>query len=349
MARNEQDLKDRWRSAYQSSGEYHAAQRRDAIAKVQRTRQGREAMHAALLKGDSAHAADIQQSLQNEDAQPGEATEGLDAFQSKRANDYITQTEARGQLKAAEGRRGPLSGVAYGPGYYSSLENPDFSTHFPYGDIAPKVWVGMAGDAPPTSNYGRRGEPQSRAALQPPSPPDALTIDAQRRDRVQGGDRLNAMMRRERDLLSTLPANLRAHYQKLYPAQSAGGGQGLDATMSRGKFLSMTPEQQTAALHVSYGNDYARAQNGPTPPSSGAKITSNSGAPDVLSGRQSPGINLWPFAGGGGTDIHNPQYTDMPTVNPISTSRPKAQLQPDEDYLGARAGVNAASFLPSFW
>ena len=68
MARNEQELKSRWQSAYRNSGEYQAAQRRDAIAKVTRDRQGRDAMRAALERGDAMKAAAIQSALQREDA-----------------------------------------------------------------------------------------------------------------------------------------------------------------------------------------------------------------------------------------------------------------------------------------
>lgn len=338
----ETNLRDRWQRAFRSSSEYQNALKRDAIAKVTRTRQAREAMHAALMAGDTRKASAIQQSLLDGNSQPGEATAGLDAFQNQRATDYITQAEQRGQEQANTARSGPLAGVANGPGYYAGLENPDFATHFPYGELAPKVWIGMEGQNPPTSRESRGrgvaavGNPSGTT----PAPINPVTGDEQLRTAAQGADALQTAMRRERDLLSTLPDNLRAHYQKLYPPQSAGGGQGLDAPMSRSKFLAMTPEQQSAALNVSYGKDYARSQYGKRPMSSGAIIRpgGQQSPPDVLQQRN-PGINLGPFAGGGVTIMSNPQYsedvpnTDRPVTRPVTNSRPTSTLVKPPDYL----------------
>jgi hypothetical protein len=320
MARNEDDLKSRWQTAYRNSGEYQAALRRDAIAKVQRDRQGHDAMRAALAKGDAMKAAAIQSALLREDSQPGEYTAGLDAFQDKRANDYIAQAETRGQEKANEARRGPLSGVAFGPGYYESLENPDFATHFPYGDISPRVRIGMGDTGRSTASAQSAGAslPSSAAGVAPNYLSWSLDPSGVTRQKFLNAenDRV-AEQRHEQHFTSSLPPELRPAYAKITSDMTP---------KEKTDFLAQPPELRYGRLRS------VLAENSPRTPNMGGTITTPSGIEHD-------------FLPSGAPRVGSVGSSDFPAImKPVTLTRPAAVLvkppappKPADDYLAEGA------------
>lgn len=255
---NENELRDRWNERYHASSEYQNALKHDAISGQQRDAEYRQRIRQALTAGDSGHAAKLQSQMMDDWAaqQQGDSghAAGLDAFQNNRVADYITQARTSGARQAAQLRGGDT--VAYGSNYLAQLDNPDFSTHFPYANVR------ASGTSSLQSTRGHAAPTVDHLAKTPAIDPNTRQKFAWERQDM----RLHrlAEQNREAQLVSSLPNELTGVY--------------------KAKVGAMTPYQKTAWMaqtpDVKYSQLRGWAKNpsaipGPIPSGSGTAADEN--------------------------------------------------------------------------
>ena len=229
---NENVLRDRWNDAYHNSDEYQSALKSDAINRAAKASEARIALKQALAAGDTRHASRIQQQMADAQSEAalgrGGRTEGLDAYQNGRVTDYISQAQQRGQQELSRVAGG--SQVAYGPGYLQEQQNPDFANQQPWIKVRNDC-VKMPDDTAAADAFMKNATSTAHAT----TPADLAGA---------AGDSYRyhlAEIRREQNLVGSLPTELRSSYSKI---SGAGGMTPEEKT----DFLSMPPEKQYAKL-----------------------------------------------------------------------------------------------------
>lgn len=335
----EQQLRDRWRDALATSGEYQTALRGDAVTRNTRDAQARAAIQRELQHGDAFRAADLQSQLLGEQSRDrlgtgGGRVAGLEAAQRAREDDYIAQARQRGSREFqqfATGHQGPASVATSGARVLDMLD-PDFSQHFPYMSVRPVFGpsarggraagrgqtvgggqtLGGAPDGPETNAYG-----VSREMIEANAPTRAM-LDNRAQDLETA---TQTRIRRDQALRNTLPSDLLETYSTMQRDRAWTPKEFED-------FIGAAPETQYAKLRT----QQAAARNyrpGPTE-ERGGTITVG-GVPHDFMSDNSPGIrtdhlrDVEHFQPG--TQPFQDLNTDLPTLTrPVGTRRPTTQL-----------------------
>jgi hypothetical protein len=236
---NEQQLRDRWGDVFHGTTEYQSALRSDAQQRVARQAAARQAIQTALARGDSRSAAAIQQREMQRAADErlglgGNKTAGLDSYQNGRMTDYIDLARTRGDAQAAAARSAPLASVVNGPGYYDSLENPDFNNFDPIAHIR------SIGAGHPMGN----GDPLPPDALANPDVNPKDPTGYHRQMQLNAKNDALATLRAEQHLMTSLPPELLKAYTGYYQTPGQATNQ------ERAAFLAMPPEGQYGKLRT---------------------------------------------------------------------------------------------------
>lgn len=323
----ENSLRERWQDTFRQSAPYQSALRNAAIQKASRQQEGKSALKSAINRGDIRGAARIQQLLADEQAQPNATVQGLDNYQSQRATDYMDLARERGGEQAAEARTRPLSGIVNGVGFYDALENPDFSTFNPSANVR---GVRM--------NFGGRDEggfgdpntdqiPKGKALARPTKeaydflglhPETMLANDPSgslRANYLNQKQSADALARHEQHFKTSLPPELSGAYDKYTATLSPS---------EKTDFFGQSPE-------LRYGKLRSLLPRSNTPPASPADRLTMDNRPYSASNR---GVS--PLGSVGFSDV------SMPTVKPVTASRPKAEVLPDYMHDYERASTAPA-------
>lgn len=267
-------------------------------------------MQAALRSGNSLKASQIQQQLQREQAQENTGQAGEVAaennFQNDRANDYIAQAESWGRAQAATLRQQPLSGVTQSGNYLFSLQNPDFSTYTPNADTSRlRYGEGIKRDTPRAVTV--------KGAVNP-DPTGSLANIKQNAYNIA-----LAQKRHEQDFKAGLPPEL----AKVYDSYTG----------------SMTPKEQTDFFGQSPEMRYSKLRYASVKGQRSPQTIQNTGGEIEVNGERhnyrpngqetfNPSANL----GDKFSDPMSYSSPTMPTIKPVTSSRPAATLVPVSDW-----------------
>lgn len=252
-------FRQRYADVFHDTDEYQSAAKRAAVdAERQRT-----AFQQQLMQGPTGqHAVDVlQQGAAVQGNSPGEVTlRGLDAYQNKRADDYIDTARQR---RTQQALTMPVS-VADSTKYKAGLMNPDFSNDQPWsrvnirgvGPLAVEAAKGraQAGGDPWTldddvqAEYGARGRlsPRTQDALQERDTAERTDLRAQTAERAATAKRATSdLLRREMVLRQALP-DLAGNSNAMMPGQRSVYD--LLTPTEKADILRLPPEQQRARL-----------------------------------------------------------------------------------------------------